>query len=346
MSVTQAALAVVGGIIGSSLLTIAIVVFVMRYRRKKQKKKRKIITHLRNGSRVSPTIGYPAFDGTSNTARVVSAYKPADYDNESDYGGDGGPPPSIRGSKGPMMTTNGYPADIKAPVPAAIGRSNTTISRKSVGAGNNNNTNNNKGNNTTDAPHNKPKTTTGGIGMAVGFATSYYGPNATDTTNPIPTGIRKASVSSTAAATASQNSDSSTNTTETVLNKKVVGLQSRFKLGDPPKRGEKFTLFPKETTTTTTMTSPGGTSISTTITPTSAGSSGRRSQDGKGGGGGGPSPFPTLDTWLHRQTDVSPFSTLRKDDAAGQGSSNNNITAEKAAGGGGGIGGLNWPIRR
>lgn len=68
LSVTQTALAVVGGIIGSSLLTGVGFVLVLRHRRKKRRQ-------LRRGDGSQGIIGYPNLTGTSNKAYSVSSSK-------------------------------------------------------------------------------------------------------------------------------------------------------------------------------------------------------------------------------------------------------------------------------
>lgn len=120
LSVTQTALAVVGGVIGSSLLTVAAFVLVLRYRRRRRR-----AGAYRGGSAAGSraNIGYPALTGTSNKAALGNgvAYNQADY-AESSY-----------------STDDDYPADIKAPLPALVpGRA---LSRKKSTATEKNNNN-------------------------------------------------------------------------------------------------------------------------------------------------------------------------------------------------------------
>ncbi|KAK0613603.1 hypothetical protein B0T14DRAFT_569633 [Immersiella caudata] len=95
LSVTQTALAVVGGIIGSSLLTVAAFFLILRYRRNK-----------RSASRTNNTIGYPDLKGSSSNAtgggRIGGGY--ISDDAESVYSTD----------------ANGYRRDIKTPMPIAV----------------------------------------------------------------------------------------------------------------------------------------------------------------------------------------------------------------------------------
>ncbi|KAK0634990.1 hypothetical protein B0T17DRAFT_502584 [Bombardia bombarda] len=108
LSVTQAALAVVGGIVASSLLTIVAFVLILRYRRKKRR-----MTRL---GKIS-NIGYPAAAGTE--------YKPADYE-ESNYSNDNDMPSP--------PANNGFSVDVKEPLPAVVlGRNGSTLSRRSSG---------------------------------------------------------------------------------------------------------------------------------------------------------------------------------------------------------------------
>lgn len=139
LSVTQAALAVVGGIVGSSLITVVVVVLVMRYRRKKQQREA-----LRMGggssSRGFGGMGRGSFGGGEENVTAVRGpamgigdYKMADYENESNYSSSS-PPPSSR------YSAVGYPPDKKEPVapPAAavLNRSNSSGERKpGVGTG-------------------------------------------------------------------------------------------------------------------------------------------------------------------------------------------------------------------
>ncbi|KAK4455112.1 hypothetical protein QBC34DRAFT_465054 [Podospora aff. communis PSN243] len=95
LSVTQTALAVVGGIIGSSLLTVAAFFLILRYRRNK-----------RSASRSNNTIGYPDLKGSSSNAtgggRIGGGY--ISDDAESVYSTD----------------AHGYRRDIKTPMPVAV----------------------------------------------------------------------------------------------------------------------------------------------------------------------------------------------------------------------------------
>jgi len=111
--VTQTALAVVGGIIGSSLLTIAAFVLIMRYRRSKRRRDQLQASRVGN-------ISYPDLKGSSSNAtgggRIGGGYK-AD-DAESVYSTD----------------DNGYPVDIKAPVAVAVRGSVNKININGRGA--------------------------------------------------------------------------------------------------------------------------------------------------------------------------------------------------------------------
>ncbi|OIW27166.1 hypothetical protein CONLIGDRAFT_645463 [Coniochaeta ligniaria NRRL 30616] len=61
VSVTQAALAIVGAIIGSSLLTVAAFVFVLRYKRRRRVRRSLAVGRSRGGD----SIGYPGLQGSS-----------------------------------------------------------------------------------------------------------------------------------------------------------------------------------------------------------------------------------------------------------------------------------------
>lgn len=99
MSVTQAAVAVVGATVGSSLLTIGAVVLVLRYKRNRKRRRSAL-------SRRATTIGYPAFAGSSSGANY---YEPGAYETRA-----GGV---------------GFGADVKEPLPTAV----AAASRGSVG---------------------------------------------------------------------------------------------------------------------------------------------------------------------------------------------------------------------
>lgn len=158
----------VGGIIGSSLLTVVAFVLILRRRRNKRR-------HLlrggsargRSGSGGNPNIGYPELVGTSNKAYAVKStadvkktgpgYAASD-DGSSTYSTDDS------GFKFPLGDGIGV-GDEKALAAAAVAppaaalalsRSNTNITRKSVGAG-------------------PGGSRTRGVG--VGYAVSYYGPS-------------------------------------------------------------------------------------------------------------------------------------------------------------------------
>lgn len=105
LSVTQTALAVVGGIIGSSLLTVAAFVLILRYRRSKRRRSGL-------GSR-SADISYPDLKGSSDNAvggGRIGGYNADDV--ESTYSTD----------------TNGFRRDIKEPLPVAVRGSVTAAS--------------------------------------------------------------------------------------------------------------------------------------------------------------------------------------------------------------------------
>ncbi|KAK5661465.1 hypothetical protein OQA88_11366 [Cercophora sp. LCS_1] len=111
LSVTQTALAVVGGIIGSSLITVAAFVLILRYRRSKRR---------RSGleSR-SANISYPDLKGSSDNAvggGRIGGY--AASDAESTYSTD----------------TNGYRRDIKEPPTVAV-RGSVNVGRNTPGVG-------------------------------------------------------------------------------------------------------------------------------------------------------------------------------------------------------------------
>lgn len=117
LSVTQTALAVVGGIIGSSLLTG--VVFVLVLRRKRNNKRRRLGRGGEGGSIINEKIGYPQLTGTSNKAYSVSSSK-KDYATSNDDDGR---------SSTYSTDDNGFrfPADLKRP-----GATATEIPRKGV----------------------------------------------------------------------------------------------------------------------------------------------------------------------------------------------------------------------
>ncbi|KAK0706383.1 hypothetical protein B0T26DRAFT_726382 [Lasiosphaeria miniovina] len=151
LSVTQTALAVVGGVIGSSLLTVAAFVLVLRYRRRR----RRAGAH-RGGSTAGSraNIGYPALTGTSNKAALGNGvtYNEADY-AESSY-----------------STDDDYPADIKAPLPALVpGRA---LSRKKSTATEKNNNNNNNN----DDDDDDDDAAAAAAASTMGLAVSYYTP--------------------------------------------------------------------------------------------------------------------------------------------------------------------------
>jgi hypothetical protein len=96
LSVTQTALAVVGGIIGSSLITVALFVLILRYRRNKRRTRLGIRT---------PNISYPDLKGSSDNAvggGRIGGY--AASDAESTYSTD----------------DNGFRRDIKEPPAVAV----------------------------------------------------------------------------------------------------------------------------------------------------------------------------------------------------------------------------------
>ncbi|KAK4252015.1 LicD family-domain-containing protein [Corynascus novoguineensis] len=139
LSVTQTALAVVGGIVGSSLLTGIVFVLVLRRRRAKRRQRGRG----EDGGGISGNIGYPQLKATSNKAYSLSWAKKgyaASDDGSSTYSTD----------------TDGlrFPVDIKEP-PAAMTNDATKttaeIPRKSVSP----------------------------AAAAVGYAVSYYGPRPT-----------------------------------------------------------------------------------------------------------------------------------------------------------------------
>lgn len=98
LSVTQTALAVVGGIVGSSLLTVAAFFLIMRYRRSKREKS--------GGATRGTNIGYPDLKNSSSNltggGRIGGGYNSDDA--ESVYSTD----------------ANGYRADLKTPQPIAV----------------------------------------------------------------------------------------------------------------------------------------------------------------------------------------------------------------------------------
>ncbi|KAH6622795.1 hypothetical protein F5144DRAFT_339301 [Chaetomium tenue] len=115
LSVTQTALAVVGGIIGSSLLTG--IVFVLVLRRKRNNKRRRLG---RGGSEsgINGNIGYPQLTGASNEAYSISSSK-KDYSTSDD------------GRSSTYSTDDAgfrFPSDLKQPAATA-----TSIPRKGVG---------------------------------------------------------------------------------------------------------------------------------------------------------------------------------------------------------------------
>ncbi|KAK3321393.1 hypothetical protein B0T19DRAFT_466742 [Cercophora scortea] len=125
VSVTQAALAVVGGVVGSSLLTIAAFVLVARYKKRAQQRRTP-----RFAVRGSISKSNPSFNNTAPAAAVSGAlpYKLSDYDAESNYdNGDNRP------STPPSMNANRYPVDVKAPGPALLAQSNSAGSAAGVG---------------------------------------------------------------------------------------------------------------------------------------------------------------------------------------------------------------------
>jgi hypothetical protein len=112
---------VVGGIVGSSLLTIACFVLILRHRRNKRRQLRRG----RGGSRDEAKIGYPDVAGRSNSVSSLKkgGYAASDDDRSSTYSTDD------QGFK--------FPPDIKRPEPVGgLTRSGTAvISRKNVGIG-------------------------------------------------------------------------------------------------------------------------------------------------------------------------------------------------------------------
>lgn len=128
VSVTQAALAVVGGIVASSLITIVAFVLIMRYKRKKKQKKQ-MMNRLGGGSMGGGGGGRGS--STDNVTAVrgppIGDYKMADYDNESNYSSSS-PPPSSR------YSAVGYPADVKEPLPV-LDRDPNSGRKPGVGVG-------------------------------------------------------------------------------------------------------------------------------------------------------------------------------------------------------------------
>ncbi|KAL2260358.1 hypothetical protein VTK26DRAFT_5645 [Humicola hyalothermophila] len=124
LSVTQTALAVVGGIVGSSLLTVACFILILRHRRKKRRQAR----HSRNDSRVAAPTAETGHGqaGVSNMS-AKKEYAGSD-DGSSVYSTDDRGfrfPPGVEGTKPSPRSSISLPA-----------RSNTTaIPRKGVGAG-------------------------------------------------------------------------------------------------------------------------------------------------------------------------------------------------------------------
>jgi len=112
LSVTQTALAVVGGIIGSSLLTILAFVLILRYRRKRR---------LSRMGGHTPPISYPDLKGSSdNTVGGGRIGGYAASDAESTYSTD----------------TNGFRRDIKEPPTVAVrGSVNIGVSGRVNGRG-------------------------------------------------------------------------------------------------------------------------------------------------------------------------------------------------------------------
>ncbi|KAK3344165.1 hypothetical protein B0T25DRAFT_573124 [Lasiosphaeria hispida] len=120
LSVTQTALAVVGGIIGSSLLTVVAFFLILRYRRSRQRRRS---AHMRGASRAA-NISYPELKGSSSNAASggrVGGYRASDV--ESNYSTD----------------DSGYRVDIKEPLPVAVqgslSRSGTVNGRGTPGVG-------------------------------------------------------------------------------------------------------------------------------------------------------------------------------------------------------------------
>jgi hypothetical protein len=146
VSVTQAALAVVGAIIGSSLLTIVAFALVLRYRRTKLRQAEVAASTTRSN------IGYPALMGSSNAGSGVG-YEPSAY--ETSYGM---PPKTAM-----TMNSNGFPMDIKEPLPV-LNRTNTVMSGANPRPRNNSGAGGMGG-----GPDNERIT-------GVGYATSDYGP--------------------------------------------------------------------------------------------------------------------------------------------------------------------------
>ncbi|KAK3304602.1 uncharacterized protein B0T15DRAFT_495054 [Chaetomium strumarium] len=137
LTVTQTALAVVGGIIGSSLLTGVGFVLVLRHRRRKRRQQR--------NDGPNANTGYPQLSSTSNKAYSVASLKKGyavtsdDDGSSSTYSTD----EDNNGFKFPVGTSNN---DIQRPLPARV-------------------------NTITIPPRKKP-----GSCVGVGYAVSYYSP--------------------------------------------------------------------------------------------------------------------------------------------------------------------------
>lgn len=172
LSVTQTALAVVGAIIGSSLLTVLGFVLILRRRRNKRRRLRLGGGSVRGPSRGgNPNIGYPELTSTSNKAYAVHS---STASSSSTTTSSIKKPEALKLGPGPGRayaasddgsSTYSTDEDEKALAAAAmapsaaalaLARSNTNITRKSVGVG---------------------------AGAGVGYAVSYYGPRSQPTVN-------------------------------------------------------------------------------------------------------------------------------------------------------------------
>ncbi|KAL2166355.1 hypothetical protein VTG60DRAFT_2913 [Thermothelomyces hinnuleus] len=281
LSVTQTALAVVGGIIGSSLLTGVIFVIVLRRRRTKRRQRDRGMGS--DGANVG-NIGHPQLTGTSNKAYSVSSAKKGYA--VSDDG---------RSSSSSTYSTDAdgfrFPAGVQQP-PAAM---------------------------TTDTGGGIPRKSISPAAAGVGYAVSYYGPRpsrasgeeaagATSTATATATTAAAAAAPSTTfrlgkpppprGATGASSSSSSLSSSSASASEAKGGKFTVF-----PNSGFKFNLE--------------NTQPSTTQQQQQKQQEKEENEDEKSGkrrttaSDGSSQPSLTLDRWLRDGTDVSPFPMLK-----------------------------------
>ncbi len=248
LTVTQTALAVVGGIVGSSLLTGVAFVLVLRHRRKKRLQQQQQGARGDGVSGNDDAEGFPQMTGGMMAASAQKGYAGSD-DGSSTYSTDdnGFPFPAGDNSGGGSLTR-----------PAAAA---ATSSSSAAGAA--------------DIPR---KT----LSSKIGYAISYYGPRAT-ATGPGAAAAAAAAAAATAGSTGATASSSSgaplggTNPrggsiTTTTTTASTTKPPFRFRLGNPPppKWGASAATGGGASTTTTTTTT---TAVTTSQTPAATTSS-------------------------------------------------------------------------